>query len=64
MPTKPTKKDRRDASKQARLEAELRAKKQRRMRFLYVGIGAAAFIALIFAIPRPIARRAVQHGNR
>lgn len=50
MPNKPTKKDRREASKQARFEAELRAKKQRRMRFLYGGIGAAAVIGLIVAL--------------
>ncbi len=50
MPTKPTKKDRREASKQARLEAEARARKQRRGRFLYGGIGSAAFIGLIIAI--------------
>lgn len=50
MPNKPTKRDRREASKQARFEAETRAKKQRRMRFLYGGIGAAAVIGLIVAL--------------
>jgi uncharacterized protein DUF3105 len=50
VPNKPTKKDRREATKAARFEAEQRAQKQRRMRFLYVGIGAAAFVALIVGI--------------
>src|SRR5437879_5327961 len=50
VPNKPTKKDRREASKQARLEAEVRSRKQRRMRFLYFGIGAAALIGLIVAL--------------
>jgi len=50
VPNKPTKRDRREASKQARIEAEQRAKKQRRMRFLYGFIGAGLVIALIVAL--------------
>ena len=50
MPNKPTKKDRREASKQARFEAKRLATKQRRRRFFYGGLGAAAFIALIVGI--------------
>lgn len=50
MPNKPTKRDRREASKQQRLESEQRAKKQRRMRYLYGGIGAAAVIGLVVAL--------------
>ena len=50
MPNKPTKRDRREAAKVARFEAELKAKKQRRVRYIYVGIGAAAIIGLIVAL--------------
>ena len=50
MPTKPTKRDRREAAKAARFEAERKAKKQRRVRYIYVGIGAAAIIGLIVAL--------------
>jgi hypothetical protein len=49
VPTKPTKKDRREASKIARAEAERRATKHRRIRFLYGGIAAALVIVLIVA---------------
>jgi len=50
VPNKPTKRDRREASKQARLEAERKAKKERRKRFMFGWLGAAALIGLIVAI--------------
>jgi hypothetical protein len=50
VPTKPTKRDRREAARAARLEAQRRATKQRRKNFLYGGIGAAAVIGLIVAV--------------
>jgi hypothetical protein len=50
VPNKPTKRDRREASKVARMEAEKRASKQRRKRFLLGGVVAALFIALIVGI--------------
>jgi hypothetical protein len=50
VPNKPTKRDRREAAKAARFEAERKAAKQRRTRFMYGGIGAAAFIGLIVAL--------------
>jgi uncharacterized protein DUF3105 len=50
VPTKPTKRDRREAARAARLEAQRRATKRRRKNFLYGGIGAAAVIGLIVAV--------------
>jgi hypothetical protein len=50
VPNKPTKRDRREASKQARAEAEKRAAKQRRMRFLYGVVGLGLVVALIVAV--------------
>jgi len=47
---KPTKKERREASRQARIEAERRSSKQRTKTRLYVAIGAAAIIGLIAAL--------------
>ncbi|MGZ4138378.1 MAG: DUF3105 domain-containing protein [Actinomycetota bacterium] len=50
MSQKPTKKDRREATKQARIEAERRAAKQRRKRWAYGGLGAALVVALIVGL--------------
>ena len=50
MPNKPTKKERREASKQARFEAERKAKKERRNRFMLGSFIAVAIIGLIVAI--------------
>ena len=50
MPNKPTKKERRDASKAARFEAERKAKKDRRNRFTLGGFIGVAIIGLIVAI--------------
>jgi len=50
VPNKPTKRERREASKAARFEADRKASKQRRTRFMYGGVGAAAFIGLIVAL--------------
>lgn len=50
MPNKPTKRERREASKAARFEAEIKAKKERRNRFLLGGFIAAAVVGLIVAI--------------
>ena len=49
-PNRPTKKERREATKAARFEAERKARKQRRARFAYGGIGAAAVVGLIVAL--------------
>ncbi len=50
MPNKPTKRERREATKAARFEAERKAKKDRRNRFLLGGFIGAAIIGLIVAI--------------
>lgn len=50
MPQKPTKKERREATKAARFEADRKAKKQRRNRFALGGFIGAAIIGLIVAI--------------
>lgn len=50
MPNKPTKAQRREASKAARFEAERKAAKERRNRFMLGGFIGAAVIGLIVAI--------------
>ena len=50
MPNKPTKRERREASKAARFEAERKAKKERRNRFMLGGLIGAGVIGLIVAI--------------
>ena len=50
MPNKPTKRERREASKAARFEAERKAKKERRNRVLMSSLIGAGIIGLIVAI--------------
>jgi hypothetical protein len=50
VPNKPTKRERREASKAARFEAERKAKKERRNRFMLGGLIGAGVIGLIVAI--------------
>ncbi|HLW15865.1 MAG TPA: DUF3105 domain-containing protein [Actinomycetota bacterium] len=50
MPNRPTKAQRREAAKAARFEAERKAQKDRRKRFLLGGLGGVAMVGLIVAI--------------